>query len=175
MSTTPTVMGRGQVRSPLPRRGRIAWLAAVLVLCAIAVALYSHTSPAQTPVKPASENSPKAAGQPIFVMAPLPADIRAKMCGRWQRPDGGYVLTIQDVAEDGMVTATYANPQPIHIARAQAMTKNGTTSLYVELRDRNYPGNYYTLDFDPVRDQFAGVYYHLGIQQKMEVQFERLK
>jgi hypothetical protein len=175
MSTTPVAMGRGKVRSAMPRQGRTVVLAAILVLGAIAVAVYSAADPFGSPGgSPANANRAAPAGLKLAAER-LPSDLRAKMRGRWVRADGGYVLTIQDVAEDGMVTATYANPQPIHIARAQAMTKNGTTSLYVELRDRNYPGNYYVMDFDPIKDQFVGMYNHLGLQQKLEVHFERLK
>jgi hypothetical protein len=48
-------------------------------------------------------------------------------------------------------------------------------NVFVELRDRGYPGNYYKLTYDTGKDQLAGVYYHLGVQQQFDVFFERMK
>ena len=43
-----------------------------------------------------------------------------------------------------------------------------------ELRDRGYPGNYYTLIYDSQTDRLVGVYHHLGIRQEFAVEFVRL-
>lgn len=101
-------------------------------------------------------------------------DPRSRLVGRWLRPDGGYILTVEGVGLDGKVTATYKNPNPIHVSRAEAVSKEGQTLLMVELRDRGYPGNYYTLRYDPAHDQLTGVYNHLGIGQTFDVNFTRL-
>jgi hypothetical protein len=44
----------------------------------------------------------------------------------------------------------------------------------VELRDRLYPGSYYTLTYDPREDRLSGVYHHLGINQEFDVVFTRI-
>ena len=107
--------------------------------------------------------------------AKLPEEARTRLQGRWLRADGGYVMTIKSVDPDGKVEATYANPRPIHVASAQAAHADGKTTLRVELRDTNYPGNYYTLAYDPALDQLLGVYHHLGVGQDFEVNFTRMR
>lgn len=111
--------------------------------------------------------------------APAPAtqaaDTNKRLIGRWLRPDGGYVLTIRSIDASGKVDAAYQNPRPINVSRAQFTTEaGGAPTLLVELRDRNYPGNYYTLKYVPANDQLTGVYHHLGINQDFEVIFTRL-
>jgi hypothetical protein len=46
-------------------------------------------------------------------------------------------------------------------------------NLFIELRDRNYPGNYYTLTYDSQSNRLIGVYHHLGIGQNFDVFFIR--
>ena len=107
--------------------------------------------------------------------AKIPDEARNQLQGRWLRPDGGYLMTIKSVDPDGKMEATYANPRPIHVASAQAAHADGKTTLRVELRDTNYPGNYYTLSYDPAQDQLLGVYHHLGNGQDFEVNFTRMR
>ena len=45
----------------------------------------------------------------------------------------------------------YLNPQPINMSKALASTKENKVNLFIELRDRLYPGDYYTLTFDSER------------------------
>jgi hypothetical protein len=45
---------------------------------------------------------------------------------------------------------------------------------YSPPQDRNYPGSYYTLTYDPGSDSLAGVYHHLGLAQNFDVAFTRL-
>lgn len=94
--------------------------------------------------------------------------------GRWIRPDGGYILQLQNVKEDGSVTATYFNPKPINVAQAEVRRKEGTTTLFVELRDVNYPGSTYILDLDPVADRLKGTYFQAVMKQTFEVEFARI-
>jgi hypothetical protein len=106
--------------------------------------------------------------------SPIPPEVRQRLVGRWLRPDGGYVLAIENIAEDGKAMATYSNPRPINVAKAQASHEGGRTSLYVELRDTGYPGSYYTLNCEPGKDQLVGVYHHLGLNQTLDVNFVRI-
>jgi hypothetical protein len=97
-----------------------------------------------------------------------------KSCvGEWVRPDGGYILDIKSVQPDGKIEAAYLNPRPIKISKAQANIRSGKIEFFIELRDRGYPGSYYTLTFDPKSSQLVGVYHHLGLNQNFDVYFIR--
>lgn len=98
-----------------------------------------------------------------------------KLKGKWVRTDGGYVLEVKQVAADGKMDAAYLNPNTINVSKADAKSEAGQTKVFVELRDRLYPGSYYTLTYDGGKDQLAGVYHHLGIQQNFDVIFVRRK
>jgi len=166
--------------NPARSAGRGQWwimaLAALALTGAIALSWSSTVTPAPAgPAAAAVPSGPATPSTPSSTVAAVPEDVRNKLPGRWLRPDGGYIMTIASVAPDGTVAATYENPRPIHVARATVTHAEGKTALYLELRDRAYPGNYYDLTFDPAKDQFVGLYYHLGINQKFDVHFERLK
>jgi len=45
-----------------------------------------------------------------------------RIAGKWLRPDGGYVLELRDVKEDGTLRVSYFNPRPIHVAKAEWRT-----------------------------------------------------
>jgi hypothetical protein len=95
--------------------------------------------------------------------------------GRWHRTDSDYTLEIRSVAADGIVDARYYNPGPIHVSRAAAGRHEGALALVVELRDRNYPGNLYTLTYDSKEDVLRGLYTHLGLNQTFDVTFVRAR
>jgi len=97
------------------------------------------------------------------------------LTGRWLRPDGGYVLEIRDVGPAGTLTAAYFNPQPIKVAKAEALQERGTIKVFLELRDVGYPGSMYTLTYDPASDQLKGAYFQAALRQSFDVAFVRLK
>ena len=97
----------------------------------------------------------------------------SQIVGRWVRATGGYVLDIQNVQSDGKLTAAYLNPKSINVSKAQANIQTGQIELFVELRDKYYPGSYYTLTYDSKMDRLVGVYHHLGIGRNMNVFFSR--
>ncbi|MCX5899372.1 MAG: hypothetical protein NTX06_01325 [Proteobacteria bacterium] len=99
----------------------------------------------------------------------------SKLIGKWLRPDGGYVLALSDIKNDGTLTASYFNPNPIKVFRSEWSSKKGTINLFVELRDVNYPGSTYTLNYDPVTDQLTGIYFQAALKQQFEVVFARKK
>ena len=99
----------------------------------------------------------------------------AILAGRWQRPDGGYVLEIRGIGPDGRAKAAYFNPRPIHVSRAEWKDREGLLQLFVELRDVNYPGSTYTLSYDAAADRLAGVYYQAALRETFDVVFERMK
>jgi hypothetical protein len=95
--------------------------------------------------------------------------------GRWQRPDGGYVLDIKNVDANGKLTSGYFNPRPINVSRAEAALDGTTIKIFIELRDINYPGATYHLTYDPGSDQLRGVYFQPALQQSFDVFFVRMK
>jgi len=101
------------------------------------------------------------------------ADLQ-QLVGRWQRPDGGYVLEVRGVAEDGTVEAAYFNPNPISVSVAQASSWRGMASLFVEFDDINYRGSTYQLALDPERGILHGTYYQAALGQTFEVVFVRM-
>ncbi len=96
-----------------------------------------------------------------------------RLVGRWRRPDGGYILDIKAVHDDGKIDATYLNPRSIHISKAEAITKSDHVVVVVTLQDRGYPGNMYTLTYNPRADRLEGVYHHRGLGQQFDVEFSR--
>jgi hypothetical protein len=157
-------------------RSRVpAWLPLVGGLLAlgimIAMAVYALRK---------NEVAPEAA-QPVAEEIQAPArTVTAKavdvdrLVGRWLRPDGNYVLEIRSAGKDGKVDAAYFNPNPINVSKAEVSSEEGKTHLFVEMRDRGYEGNYYTLTYDPGLDRLAGVYHQLSIGQEFEVEFVRI-
>jgi hypothetical protein len=98
-----------------------------------------------------------------------------KLKGRWQRPDGGYVVDIRGVDPSGKMDAAYFNPGPIHVAKAEASQEGAVTKLFIQLRDVNYPGSTYTLAYEAASDRLTGIYYQAALQQQFEVYFVRMK
>jgi len=93
--------------------------------------------------------------------------------GRWVRPDGGYILELTDVKADGSLKAAYFNPRPIRVYRAEAAMRDGVITLFVELRDVNYPGSTYRLRYDTANNRLTGTYFQAALKQAFDVQFLR--
>ena len=96
-----------------------------------------------------------------------------RLAGRWLRPDGGYILELGGVKEDGSLKASYFNPRPIKVYRAEHHRKDGKITLFVELRDVNYPGSTYTLQYDPAADRLKGAYFQAVEKQTYQIEFAR--
>ena len=84
-------------------------------------------------------------------------------------------MEVKSIAPNGSMDAAYFNPRSIHVARAEASRDGDATKVFIELRDLNYPGSTYTLTYEPVNDQFRGIYYQAVERQRFEVVFERIK
>ena len=106
--------------------------------------------------------------------AAAPATDPQKLVGRWLRSDSDYVIEIARVGADGSVEAKYFNPAPIHVSRSGWMSDGQHVGLLVEMTDRNYPGSYYTVAYDPGSDALVGTYHQLVQNQTYEVAFSRL-
>ncbi len=98
-----------------------------------------------------------------------------RLLGHWLRPDGGYVLELKEIGKDGTLKAAYFNPRPINVAKAALSRKDGWLTIFVELRDVNYPGSTYNLQYDPKTDRLIGTYYQAMQKQTFDIEFVRAK
>ena len=98
-----------------------------------------------------------------------------RLTGRWIRPDGGYILELQDIKKNGKLKASYFNPNSINVFRAEWKRKEGRINLFVELRDVNYPGSKYTLQYDPESDRLTGTYFQAVDRETYDIEFRRIK
>jgi len=127
-------------------------------------------------------------GQATSPEAPAPEPVQAEtvpstavavdkgmIAGTWQRTDAPYQLVISGIAEDGTMTAAYLNPNPIKVSKASWVDGKGVISVFVELRDVNYPGSNYTLTYAPDRDMLVGRYFQAVQGVTYDVSFSREK
>ncbi len=114
-----------------------------------------------------------AASQPAASASGQPDSQR--LVGRWVRPDGGYVLELREAMKNGNLKAGYFNPRPINVAKAEWRRTDGALTVFVELRDINYPGSTYTLQYDPASDRLKGRYFQAVERQTFAVEFARGK
>ena len=56
-----------------------------------------------------------------------------KLKGKWVRPDGGYVFEIRSVEDGGKIVASYSNPRPINVSKAEASQDGVATKVFLEL------------------------------------------
>jgi uncharacterized protein (DUF2147 family) len=98
-----------------------------------------------------------------------------RLLGHWLRPDGGYVLELREIGKDGTLKAAYFNPRPINVARAEFSREDGKLTIFIELRDINYPGSKYDLQYDPATDRLIGTYFQAIQRQTFDVEFTRAK
>jgi hypothetical protein len=121
--------------------------------------------------------SPEAPATEPAEAAPAPAIAvdKNKIAGTWTRTDSPYQLVISDIAEDGTMKAAYLNPNPIHVSKANWVDGKEVISLFVELRDENYPGSHYTLTYLPDRNMLVGKYFQAVEGVTYEVAFSRGK
>jgi hypothetical protein len=158
--------GRKPSQSPKKRKLPLKWLslAAVILIAGAVLAVVSF--------KPASTSSESKNQTAAHTENP---DGFQKLVGRWLRPDGGYIVEIRGITEDGRMDAAYLNPRPIHVAQADASWKSGSLQVFIELRDTGYPGSTYTLEYNPKQDVLTGIYYQAAMKQSFEVVFVRAR
>lgn len=147
----------------------ISWMA-----LAVAAWLLAGSGCQRSDSPAAAGGVPAEVGKDAVVAAPAePAAAFEKIRGRWLRPDGGYVLAIESIDADGRAEAHYFNPRPIRVAWARAHDRAGKVGIEVELRDVNYPGCLYKLEYVPGNDRLVGTYFQAQMQETHEVFFLR--
>jgi hypothetical protein len=152
------------------RRMYIHMAVLVLIFGALAAGVFLLLGGRQTIAQ-----SPQPPAAPEAAAAPEAKSGFDRLKGRWQRPDGGYVIDIKDIDNGGKMVAAYFNPRPINVSKAEAALDGTTLKVFIELRDVNYPGATYRLTYDPGSDQLKGVYFQPTLQQSFEVFFVRMK
>ena len=96
-----------------------------------------------------------------------------RLAGKWVRPDGGYMLVIEDIKADGNLKASYFNPGNINVHESNWKFEDERLHLFIELRDINYPGCTYTLLYVKEQDVLTGSYFQAAQQQTYEIKFIR--
>jgi len=154
-----------------------ARLAFVVVLAIGIAACRSRDGQPAAPAATTVATAPAPAATTPVATAPGPAKPTAngfeKLVARWLREDGGYILEVRSVSPQGAVDASYYNPRPINVAKAEAFRENGALTLFVELRAPNYPGSTYRLVYDPASDTLVGTYFQALQKQTFDVSFVR--
>jgi hypothetical protein len=95
------------------------------------------------------------------------------LVGDWIRTDGSYLIKINNVNKDGTLEAQYFNPKPINVESAIWEESYSNLKITILLRDVNYPGSKYTLNYLPDRDILAGDYYQAAQGLNFYVEFVR--
>lgn len=163
---------------------KVALLAVVAAAVALAIGTWQGESPSDETPAPAPTRSttgtPPAAPTPPPALARTPPGVTTDapapyrpLLGEWVRPDGGYVLSVTGIAEEGDATVAYFNPRPINVARAEVRQEGDAVGIFVELRDRGYPGSTYTLAYDAQADQLKGLYFQATQRATYDVVFVR--
>jgi len=99
---------------------------------------------------------------------------QTKLVGKWLRPDGGYILDIRGVTDDGKLEAGYFNPNPINISEATWRRSDELgLVVFVELRDQGYPGATYRLHYSATDDKLTGAYHQPTHGETFSVDFVR--
>jgi hypothetical protein len=138
----------------------------VAAICAVALSCGKKDESALGAVAPGSTDTnaviPSAAEREL-----------AKLVGKWKRAELGYVLEIKRVDPSGTLDAAYFIPRQIRVARAAALYKYRTTSVFIELLDDNFPGCTYRLIYEPKTDQLLGQYHQAALKMTYNVKFAR--
>ena len=149
---------------------RHLWTAGLVTAAIVgAVALWWNTERDDAPSPPAGE-AQRRPGPPTSLRS---EDVQ-RLVGRWVRTDFPYIIEIAGGSDDGLLQAAYYNPQPINVAHAEARNVNGRITVFVELRDLNYPGSTYNLVYEPSTDALLGSYFQAVQRQTYDVAFERV-
>ena len=141
-------------------------LFALILLAAVVWRERGKSAAAVVPVTPVAVTASVAPPPSVPLAFP-------HLVGEWQRPDGGYVIEVRSVDEQGALDLSYFNPRPVHVATARASRAGGATKIVIKLQDMNYPGSTYRLTYNAANDHLEGVYYQAVLRQSLAVVFVR--
>ena len=98
-----------------------------------------------------------------------------KLKGRWMRSDGDYIIEVFEAMGDGTLKAAYYNPNPINVEKGEWIIEQEKLFMQIILRDVNYPGSAYTLQYVPEDAALAGNYFQAVEGINYDVVFTRKK
>ncbi len=140
------------------KKNKIIYITAALAIVLIAVLIFLFTK----------DNGDKVTSNTKAVDKNL-------LVGEWLRTDASYLIKINNVNSDGRLNAQYFNPKPINVESANWEGYKGDLKIIVVLRDVNYPGSKYTLNYLPDRDMLAGEYFQAVQGSTFYIEFARRK
>jgi len=129
----------------------------------------------KSPQLPASTELKSEPVDSVKVSKELQASVSDRLTGKWQRSDGTYILEIVSATDSGKLTARYFNPNPINVEKAEWKIENNSLFIRVILRDVNYPGSTYTLEYSADKGYLSGNYFQAVEQTNYDVMFIRKK
>jgi hypothetical protein len=160
-------------KSGTPRKYTTPYFKIVGLTALVAVAVVAWILIQEKLISGPTEPEPSAQSQTHT--APVSDPRRYDMLlGRWQRPDGGYMIEISQVKPDGTLSAAYYNPRPINVSKARLQGKDLPIRIFIELNDVGYPGATYSLTYGRQNDVLKGVYYQPAVAQSFDVFFVRI-
>lgn len=119
-------------------------------------------------------NPPNSTTAPVNIVQVKPSD-KNSLLGNWIRTDADYQLKVSAVEDNGNVKAGYFNPKSINVSKSLWDNKDGVLKIYIELRDENYPGSYYKLNYRIEQDALTGEYFQAVEGTTYQVAFTRVK
>jgi hypothetical protein len=105
----------------------------------------------------------------------LEASDKTLLVGNWIRTDADYKIQITEVNDEGNMKAGYFNPSSIHVAHANVKRDGDMLQMFIELRDQNYPGSNYQLNYIKDRDVLSGEYFQAVERRTYKVEFAKQK
>ena len=97
------------------------------------------------------------------------------LVGDWIRTDASYLIKIKSINDEGILEAQYINPKPINVESASWEESYGNLKITIVLRDVNYPGSTYAINYLPDGDFLAGEYFQAMERSTFYVEFVRNK
>ncbi|WP_281322931.1 hypothetical protein [Flavobacterium aestivum] len=95
--------------------------------------------------------------------------------GLWGRTEGVGEINISEVRDNGLLKATFCNPKSINIEKAVWTNSSDVLRIYILLREDNYPGSSFSLNYIAEKDLLLGVYFDALTNISYTVSFKRVK
>ncbi len=126
---------------PKKARRRVTPIAAVIALAVVVAACLGflwlksrHPGPS---VPTPSTGQSKATSQPAGAVASSSGF--EKLRGKWLRPDGGYTIEVRSIDDGGKMDASYFNPRPINVHKAEASREGASPKYSLNCETRTIP------------------------------------
>lgn len=97
------------------------------------------------------------------VNSPLTDPDKMLLVGEWSERGMPWLIKITDVYDTGKLEVGLYNtysPTPIQVELANWFKLGNLLSIYIEIKDPDYPGSYFKLNYVPERDVLVGTAYN---------------